>query len=369
MSAASSCVETMTGSELLRTTEKILPAEVKVKCFYSVKDGALNVTSSDSELTIISINNLVPPTLTVNPLVIIETDSVTLDCQPPSSVSVTDCYFFIGGGSQARRFNCQKRLKAEMILSLTQRRSPANFHVTCFYLDGHQSPNSNMLTIIIQIPPPELIVNPQLITETDLVTLNCGTPSSVSVDKCFLYFITSKIPRIISCEQTMSGRELLMMTFQTSPAEVELTCYYTVKKTDGGQHQSPNSNLLTIIIQIPPPELTVTPQLITETDSVTLNCRTPSFVSVDKCFLNFITSKITKVISCEQTMSGRELLIMTFQTSPAEVELTCYYTVKNTDGGQHQSPDSNIQSVMINKVKELDSTTSQGVSTFSMTAS
>ncbi|XP_038135814.1 uncharacterized protein LOC119780000 [Cyprinodon tularosa] len=67
-------------------------------------------------------------------------------------------------------------------------------------------------------------------------------------------------------------------------------------------------------------------------------------------------------------MSGRELLMMTFQTSPAEVELTCYYTVKKTDGGQHQSPDSNIQSVMINKVKELDSTTSQGVSTFSVTA-
>ncbi|XP_015260668.1 PREDICTED: uncharacterized protein LOC107105064 [Cyprinodon variegatus] len=201
MSAASSCVETLTGSELLRMTENLSSAEVKVKCFYSVKYGALDVTSSDSESTIISINNLVPPTLTVNQPVITETDSVTLDCQPPSSVLVTECHFLIVGGSQLQRFNCQKTLKGGEILSLAKRRSPANLNLTCFYLDGHQSPNSNLLTIIIQIPPPELIVNPQLITETDLVTLNCGTPSSVSVDKCFLYFITSKITKIISCEQ------------------------------------------------------------------------------------------------------------------------------------------------------------------------
>ncbi|XP_047204387.1 uncharacterized protein LOC124857244 [Girardinichthys multiradiatus] len=66
-------------------------------------------------------------------------------------------------------------------------------------------------------------------------------------------------------------------------------------------------------------------------------------------------------------MTGRELLMMTHQTSPAEVELTCYYTVKNT-GGQHLSPDSHISSVTVHNVEKIDSTTSQRVSTFSVTA-
>ncbi|MEQ2308611.1 hypothetical protein AMECASPLE_029951 [Ameca splendens] len=58
---------------------------------------------------------------------------------------------------------------------------------------------------------------------------------------------------------------------------------------------------------------------------------------------------------------------MTHQTSPAEVELTCYYTVKNT-GGQHPSPHSHISSVTVHNVEKIDSTTSQRVSTFSVTA-
>ncbi|XP_054883415.1 uncharacterized protein LOC129358406 [Poeciliopsis prolifica] len=133
------------------------------------------------------------------------------------------------------------------LLSLTKQSSPANIDVTCFYLKLHQSPKSNLLTIIIQFPPPELTVYPQQITVSDSVTVNCGNPSSVSVENCFLYFINSKMYRSISCEQTLiTGSELLMMTHQTSPAEVELKCYYMVKR--GGLHQSPYSKTSTVTV-------------------------------------------------------------------------------------------------------------------------
>lgn len=100
---------------------------------------------------------------------------------------------------------------------------------------------------MVLVPPPELTVNPQQITETDSVTVNCGTPSSVSVESCSLYFINSKMSRSISCEQTLTGSDLLMMAHQTSPAEVELKCFYIVKR--GGMHQSPDSNTSTVDIQ------------------------------------------------------------------------------------------------------------------------
>ncbi|XP_016527422.1 uncharacterized protein LOC103138519 [Poecilia formosa] len=246
MSSDASCVKTLTGSEMLRMLNRRSPADVKVKCVYTLKDGAQSLGSAS---TVITINNLPPPSLTVNPLVITESDSVTLNCQPPPSFPLSDCFFYIGREKMLQRFSCLKTLTGVDLLSLTKQSSPANIDVTCFYLSLYQSPKSNLLTIIIQLPPPELTVNPQQITESDSVTVNCGTPSSVSVENCFLYFIKSKISKSISCEQTLTGSELLMMTFQTSPAEVELKCYYNVKSPGGGTHQSPHSDTTSVSIQ------------------------------------------------------------------------------------------------------------------------
>ncbi|XP_054883121.1 uncharacterized protein LOC129358246 [Poeciliopsis prolifica] len=158
----------------------------------------------------------------------------------------------------------------------------------------------------------------------------------------------------------MTGAELLSLTKQSSPANIDLTCFYLKL------HQSPKSNLLTIIIQFPPPELTVYPQQITVSDSVTVNCGNPSSVSVENCFLYFINSKMTRSISCEQTLiTGSELLMMTHQTSPAEVELKCYYMVKR--GGLHQSPYSKTSTVTVHNVQETESTKFQRVTTVSVT--
>ncbi|XP_043978536.1 putative GPI-anchored protein pfl2 isoform X2 [Gambusia affinis] len=271
MSSDSSCVKTLTGSEMLKKLNIRSPSDVKVKCSYVTKIDALDSSSSDSESTTIIINNLLPASLTVNPLVITESDSVTLTCRPPSSVSVSDCFFYIGEEKTPHIFSCVKMMTAADLLSLTKQSLPADIDVTCFYLNSHQSPKSNLLTIIIQLPPPELTVNPQQITETDSVTVNCGTPSSVPVESCSLYFINSKMSRSISCEQTLTGSDLLMMAHQTSPAEVELKCFYIVKR--GGMHQSPDSNTSTVDIQ-----------KVQETDSTTFQKVTTVSVTAGQTF-------------------------------------------------------------------------------------
>ncbi|XP_040889504.1 uncharacterized protein LOC121179005 isoform X5 [Toxotes jaculatrix] len=102
---------------------------------------------------------------------------------------------------------------------------------------------------------------------------------------------------------------------------------------------------------LPPPTLTVNPPVITERDSVTLNCQTPSSVSVSHCFFYALGSE-TKGFSCLRTLTGTELLLMAHQTLPAVVKVKCYYTVKLGDLDS-PSPHSDISSITINSQKPL----------------
>ncbi|XP_055365181.1 uncharacterized protein LOC129604160 [Betta splendens] len=190
------------------------------------------------------------------------------------------------------------------------------------------SPNSNVFSISIRLPRPELTVTPPVITESDSVTVNCQTPSSVPVSQCHFTVMGHLRLGDSSCLQTVTGADLLDMTGQRSPAEVKLRCYYTVKL---GERESASIYSQTSSITINPlhqPELTVTPLVITESDSVTLNCQTPSSVPVYQCLLYSVRDQTSRVVSCLQTLTGTELMKMTHQSSPAEIELTCYYSVE-----------------------------------------
>ncbi|XP_078020998.1 uncharacterized protein LOC144459866 [Epinephelus lanceolatus] len=95
--------------------------------------------------------------------------------------------------------------------------------------------------------PPTLIVNSPVITETDSVTLNCRAPSSVSVSQCYIYIVGRESPKILSCMKTLTGSELLIKAHQSSPAEVKVKCFYTVKQ---GQVDSPSPHSDTSSITI-----------------------------------------------------------------------------------------------------------------------
>ncbi|XP_041818148.1 uncharacterized protein LOC121624501 isoform X3 [Chelmon rostratus] len=301
---------------------------------------------------------LPPPTLTVNPSVITETDSVTLNCQTPTSVSVSQCYFYTVSGGNVRGFSCQQTLTGTYLLKMTSQSSPAEVKMKCFYTEklgelDSQSPHSDTSSIIIHtLPPPTLTVNPSMITETDSVTMNCQTPSSVSVSQCYFYTVNGGNVRIFSCQQTLTGTYLLKMTHQSSPAEVKVKCYYTVMFGEFNS-QSPHSDTSSIIINtLPPPTLTVNPSMITETDSVTLNCQTPSSVSVSQCYFYTVNGGNVRIFSCQQTLTGTYLLKMTHQSSPAEVKVKCYYTVKLGEFNS-LSPYSDTSSIFIHKTDSM----------------
>ncbi|XP_014842984.1 PREDICTED: rho GTPase-activating protein gacK-like isoform X4 [Poecilia mexicana] len=262
-----------------------------------------------------------------------------------------------------QRFSCLKTMTGVDLLSLTKQSSPANIDVTCSYLSLYQSPKSNLLTIIIQLPPPELTVNPQQITETDSVTVNCGTPSSVSVENCFLYFIKSKISKSISCEQTLTGSELLMMTFQTSPAEVELKCYYNVKSPGGGTHQSPHSDTTSVSIQ-----------KVQETDSTTSQRVTTVRVTAGETFRTTVKTEspfspppasVNPTLFAPTDPSERTTVKTSGSVSTLSPSTSEAPEVQETDSTTSQR----VTTVRVTaEVQETDSTTSQRVTTVSVTA-
>ncbi|XP_050930321.1 uncharacterized protein LOC108886528 isoform X3 [Lates calcarifer] len=241
-----SCLKTLTGTELLLMAHQSSPAVVELKCFYGVKSGGSVSPSPHSDTSSITVNNFTPPKLTVNPPVITETDSVTLNCQTPSSVSVSHCYFYTVSGGTVRVFSCLKTLTGTELLNMAHQSSPAVVKVKCYYDVMYPSPESDLSTIVITLPPAKLTVNPPVITETDSVTLNCQTPSSVYVSQCYFYTVREET-KVFPCLKTLTGTELLLMAHQSSPAVVELKCFYSVK-SGALDSPSPHSDTSSITV-------------------------------------------------------------------------------------------------------------------------
>ncbi|XP_049893267.1 uncharacterized protein LOC126385540 [Epinephelus moara] len=264
---------------------------------------------------------LLPPKLTVNPAVItetetvtlncqtpssVETETVTLNCQTPSSVSVSQCYFRIGRGKPAKAFSCLKTLTGTELLEVTHQSSPAEVKVTCFYLYGSSSPDSDVSSIIIRTSlPPKLTVNPAVIEDTESVTLNCQTPSSVSVSQCHFYILSEGTAKVLSCLQTLTATELLEMAHQSSPARIQVTCFYTVKIGEFN-YPSPHSGTSSITIHSYKPQMSLEHF---DGDHVIFTCSLPGPADHDtKCNLYFgeaSRSVLTRNISGKRTSKNQ----------------------------------------------------------------
>ncbi|CAI5687738.1 unnamed protein product [Oreochromis niloticus] len=195
------------------------------------------------------IKALPEPKLTLSRSEITETDSVTLKCEAPSSVPMSQCSFYSSTGATVKELPCLTNLTATELLKMANLKSPATVKLNCFYTTQPRAPNSpysDFSSIIIQTPPPKLIVNPLVITETDSVTLNCETPPSVSVPECYFYTSSGGIVNRFSCLTTLTATKLLELVHLRSPAEIKLRCSYTAQS---GELTSPYSNMSTIKVK------------------------------------------------------------------------------------------------------------------------
>ncbi|XP_063767282.1 uncharacterized protein LOC134883079 isoform X2 [Eleginops maclovinus] len=167
---------------------------------------------------------LLPPSLTVNPPVITETDSVTLHCQTPPSVSVPQCYFYTLSGHIVRVFSCLKTLTGTELLEMSQQRSPAEVQVKCFYsvkYGGSNSLHSDTSSITIHSQKPQMSLQH---FPGELVLFICTLPGSANHDaRCNLYFGEKKHP-----VQTTSGKR--------RDSKNRLFCQFTFRADDFLRH-------------------------------------------------------------------------------------------------------------------------------------
>ncbi|XP_042354892.1 uncharacterized protein LOC121952328 isoform X3 [Plectropomus leopardus] len=276
---------------------------------------------------------LLPPKLTVTPAVITETETVMLNCQTPPSLSLSQCYFRTERGKPVKSFSCLKTLTGTELLEMTRQNSPAQVKVTCFYLYVSESPESDMSSIIIRTSlPPTLTVYPAVINDTDSVTLNCQTPSTVSVSQCYFYTLSGKAARELPCLKTLTATELLKTAHLSSPAEVQLTCFYNVM-VGGFYYPSPHSGTSSITIHSHKPKMSGE---YFPGDSVVFVCILPGFANENtRCNLYFgeathpeLTRKTMKKMNsknqwfCHFTLKMNELLrsLRTVQQSDASCD-------------------------------------------------
>ncbi|CAI5687764.1 unnamed protein product [Oreochromis niloticus] len=91
-----SCLQTLTGTELLFMSHQRSPAEVKVRCFYTVEDGSVNSPSVHSNSSSITIQSQ-KPEMSVQHF---DGESVLITCSLPGSVKHdTRCNLYFGEAS------------------------------------------------------------------------------------------------------------------------------------------------------------------------------------------------------------------------------------------------------------------------------
>ncbi|XP_055083457.1 uncharacterized protein LOC117382091 [Periophthalmus magnuspinnatus] len=181
------CQHTLSGQKLRSLVNKRSPADVTVTCLYVTKSGS----SRQSNKIIVHIRDLARPSLSVEPSVITETDSVTLHCQPPAFASQSLCSFILNGVIQSSS-PCVQTVRGSDLLK--DQSPPAQVKVQCFYtINGKwtNSPHSSEQTVTIQSPKPEVSVE----VHNDLVGIFCSLLGSAnSQTMCHLYYGESLRP-------------------------------------------------------------------------------------------------------------------------------------------------------------------------------
>ncbi|KAL0978049.1 hypothetical protein UPYG_G00165300 [Umbra pygmaea] len=231
----------------------------------------------------ITSQDLPQPSLTVSSTVIRETDSVQLSCETPTSVSVSQCYFYIEGNLN-KALPCQTRMTGSNLVRWTGQKIPVEVKIRCQYSASgwrYLSLYSEISTVTIQDPPkatdlpqPSLIVSPTVIRETESVQLSCETPTSVSVSQCIFYIEWKWDLNVPTCQKTFKGSQLLEWAGQRSPFKIKLRCFFTSGTSRSPKHSDPVS--LTILGELQKPEISIHAE---SSDVISIDCVLPESVS------------------------------------------------------------------------------------------
>ena len=99
-------------------------------------------------------------------------------------------------------------------------------------------------------PKAHLMISPAVIRESDTLQMTCEVPQSQSASLCLFYPDGIETPPYShpSCQISLTGVQLLQWTWQSSPLEAKVGCYYTVTSPGQQIQQSAHSDLVSVTV-------------------------------------------------------------------------------------------------------------------------
>ncbi|XP_041946609.1 uncharacterized protein LOC121707830 isoform X2 [Alosa sapidissima] len=170
---------------------------------------------------------------------------------------------------------------------------------------------------------PTLTVSSYIISERDSVDLSCVLYRSPPLSDCIFSLVDKKANthRASSCQLSLTGEKLRRWSgLVTLPAIVRMNCSTADKPSQQSQSVS-------VIVKGFSPTLTVSSDIISERDTVILNCTDSRSPPLSDCIFSLVDTKKNtyKAPSCQLSLTGEELRRWSgLATLPAIVRMNCY---------------------------------------------
>ncbi|XP_056591104.1 uncharacterized protein LOC130410450 [Triplophysa dalaica] len=351
---SSSCDLSLTGAEVLSWTGLKSPVSLDIACYYTTDVSGVNKPSDHPTATLTILDPLVKPIMSVDDSASI----LNISCLIPESVR-TDftCNLYTEDGPLRHRHHSHRSQSGDhycvFFISLSEiftHKQTVNRHLSCDYsvrTDPEMnltSPRSDLYTIR-GFPQAVLTVSPSVITDTDTVQMNCLNRESLNMDTCFFTVdgMESNMKESRSCHLSLTESDIIHWS-GGQRSSIIITCYYTVFKSQV-LLPSPQSEPVTVAVwKLFKAVLTASSSVITDTDTVQIDCKNRDNLKMDTCFFIIDRSRIQEKRSCQLSLTGYDI-IHGSGGQRSSVSITCFYSGQSH--GFESSPHSDPVTVTV----------------------
>ncbi|KAI7795084.1 hypothetical protein IRJ41_008437 [Triplophysa rosa] len=190
------------------------------------------------------------------------------------------------------------------------------------------SPRSDLYTIR-GLPQAVLRASSSVITDTDTVQMDCMNRENQKMDTCFFTVdgMESNMKESRSCQLSLTGSDIIHWS-GGQRSSVIITCFYSVYKSQV-LISSPYSEPVTVAVwKFFQAVLRASSSVITDTDTVQMDCKNRENLKMDTCFFIIDRSRMKESRSCHLSLTGYDIIHWS-GGQRSSVTITCSYSAQS----------------------------------------
>ncbi|XP_016123785.1 uncharacterized protein [Sinocyclocheilus grahami] len=262
-----SCELELTGAEVLRWAGVKSPVSIYINCFYTIHERGTEIRSPHSDTY--TIRDLPQAKLRASASVILETDTVELNCENTEDLKMEKCYFSINGRESNSKVSssCQLSLTGSQI-SVWSGGQSSSVRISCFYtvMKGQikkPSAHSDPVTVTVQISTSTIKHTSTTATTTSLTVMSTSEtttysktvdlhsktnlPTNTEKETISIHFICKHVSTSIST-QTQTQTQTQASQLDTVISTSETPVYRTTVAHTKGPHSPTYKDLWFIVL-------------------------------------------------------------------------------------------------------------------------